>query len=130
MESDPMANAEQTTSQAIPPVPETQRNVVTDVVHGVEIHDPYRWLEDGDSAETKAWVERQNARTAAILGSVPGRDRLAQRLDALSQVGTVSYPMTRNGRFFYERQSGDMNQPVLCMREGVNGEERILVDPN
>lgn len=125
-----MTNVEQRAALSMPPVPETRRDVVTDILHGVEIQDPYRWLEDGDSPETKAWVAQQNARTAAILGSIPGRDRLARRLDTLSRIGTVTSPKIRNGRYFYLRRSGEMNQPVLCLRDGIEGEERILVDPN
>ncbi|HEV2108491.1 MAG TPA: hypothetical protein VGR16_09545, partial [Thermomicrobiales bacterium] len=108
----------------------TRRENVVDTLHGVEIQDPYRWLEDSQSDETRAWTAAQNARTATVLGNAPGRAALEARLRQLLTVGTVQAPNVRGDRFFYLKRKGDQNQPVLYVREGVDGPERPLVDPN
>lgn len=108
----------------------TRRESVVDVLHGHEIQDPYRWLEDGSSDETRAWTREQNARTEAILAGVPGRERLEEQLRELLQVGSVSGAQEIRGRFFYTRREGSQDQAVLYAREGLGGEERALLDPS
>ena len=108
----------------------TRVEPVTDVLHGHEIVDPYRWLEDGDAPDVRAWTAAQNARTEAVLSAVPGRAALEQRLSDLLQVGSVSGLAEVNGRYFYQARSGDQNQPVLYVKDGLDGEARVLVDPN
>ncbi len=115
-----------TTSRA----PRTDREVVIDELHGQKIADPYRWLEDGDSAATKDWVQRQNAYTASLLEAFPGREAIQTRLTELYSVGGVGAPAVRNHRYFYQRRDGRQNQPVLYVREGHDGTERVLLDPN
>ncbi|MDP9364351.1 MAG: prolyl oligopeptidase family serine peptidase, partial [Chloroflexota bacterium] len=110
--------------------PTARRDNVVDTLHGVAIPDPYRWLEDGDDKETRAWTAAQNARTEALLGAVPGRAALETRLRDLLRVGTVGTPRVRGGRFFYQKREGEQNQPILYARDGVEGEERVVVDPN
>ena len=101
-----------------PEPPATRREDVTDVLHGVEIVDPYRWLEDGSSDETQAWVELQNATTRAVLDSIPQRDAINARLDQLFTTGAVGTPVVRGSRYFYQRRDGRMDQPVLVLRDG------------
>ena len=108
----------------------TRREAVTDTLHGVAIVDHYRWLEDGDTAETRAWTAAQNAQTEAALINLPGRQRLEARLTELLQVGTVGAPVVRGERLFYVKRDGDRNQPTLRVRDGIAGTERVLVDPN
>ncbi len=108
----------------------TRREDVVDTLHGVAVPDPYRWLEDGERDEVRAWTEAQNARTAEILSRVPGRAALEARLRELFLVGTVSSPVVRESRCFYLKRTGDQNQPVLYVRDGLEGEERVLVDQN
>ncbi|MDP9367297.1 MAG: S9 family peptidase, partial [Chloroflexota bacterium] len=108
----------------------THREDVVDTLHGVAVPDPYRWLEDGESDEVRAWTETQNARTEEVLGAVPGRAALEARLRELFLVGTVSSPTVRGTRCFYLKRTGDQNQPVLHVRDRLEGEERTLVDPN
>jgi prolyl oligopeptidase len=103
---------------------------VVEVLHGVEVADPYRWLEDGASAETRAWVEVQNAATRAVLGSIPGREQLHARLDQLFTTGSVGTPVVRGTRYFYQRRDGRLDQPLLVVRDGDAGAERTIVDPN
>ena len=112
-----------------PPAVETRREEFIDTLHGVEIRDPYRWLEDSQSAETRAWTDAQNARTAAVLGAAPGRAALEARLRDLLAVGSVASPELRGDRLFYLKREGDQDQPILYTREGPAGDERALVDP-
>lgn len=112
------------------PYPATRRENVVDRLHGVEVADPYRWLEDGDHPEVKAWVEAQNAYTREVLEQLPHRQAIRARLDSLTRIGTLGTPVPRKGRYFYTRRDGTQNQPILYVREGLEGPERALVDPN
>jgi prolyl oligopeptidase len=112
------------------PYPPAPVRPVTDTLHGEQIVDPYRWLEDGESAEAAAWVEAQNAATRAALDAVPGRDAIARRLEELLSIGWTHAPAQRGGRLFYQRREGGQNQPVLYYREGETGEECVALDPN
>src|SRR5262245_44428370 len=71
------------------PYPPTRTDKAVDRLHGVEVPDPYRWLEDADSAEVRAWVEKQNAYTQSVLDKLPGREKIHQRLSALLDIGTL-----------------------------------------
>jgi prolyl oligopeptidase len=110
--------------------PETTAHHIKDVLHGEEITDPYRWLEDGESPETRLWTERQNAYTQAYLATFPGRQRIRARLEELLAIGVLSVPTPAQGRYFYLRRDGRQNQPVLYWRQGIHGEDRVAVDPN
>jgi prolyl oligopeptidase len=101
-----------------------------DVLHGERIPDPYRWLEDGDTPETRAWTESQNALTEGYLARAPGRPAIRRRLDELLAIGAISVPSPAHGRYFYQRREGRQNQPVLYVRVGVDGADRPAVDPN
>ena len=114
----------------MPRYPATTVSDAVEILHGESIPDPYRWLEDGDSAETRAWTERQNALTESYLGAVPARETIRHRLDELLAIGALSVPAPVRGRYFYQRRDGRQNQPVLYVREGVHGADRALVDPN
>jgi prolyl oligopeptidase len=110
--------------------PRARSEDVVDVLHGVAVADPYRWLEDADSAETRAWVDAQNAFTRAALDAVPGREAIHARLDSLLTTGSVGTPVLRGARYFYQRRGGRLDQPVLVVRDGPDGSERSVVDPN
>lgn len=110
--------------------PPTDRRPVTEQLHGTAVVDPYRWLEAGESEETRRWTAAQNAFTRARLESFPGRDRLRARLQSLLSIGTIGTPAPARGRYFYLLREGSQNQPVLYVREGVDGPDRPLVDPN
>ena len=98
-------------------------------MHGVEISDPYRWLEDQQSPETRAWITEQNAYTRAILDAVPGRERLRAQLEKLTRVDYQSAPTVRNGRYFFMRRGAEQDQFAIIVREGIAGDDRVLVDP-
>jgi prolyl oligopeptidase len=110
--------------------PATPRHDVQEVLHGVTIHDPYRWLEDQKSPETRAWIEQQNNYTHALLDHLPGRSALENRLVGLKKIEEIHSPIERNGRFVYRRRKADQEQYVICMRKGETGEEQVLLDPN
>ncbi len=112
------------------PYPATRTDNVVDVLHGTEIVDPYRWLEDGNSSETKAWVDAQNKFTQTQLSQYPGREKIRKRLEELLTIGSLSAPTPAKGRYFFTRREGEQNQPVLYVREGVEGKERVLLDIN
>jgi prolyl oligopeptidase len=113
----------------------TRREDVVETLHGKTIHDPYRWLEDGGSAEVKAWTEAQNAVTQKALDARPGRAALAARIESLVRIGSVGRPAPfgskkGKGAYFSTRQAPNEDQPVLYVREGVDGQDKPLVDPN
>ena len=113
---------------AVPPV--TRARDVQQTLHGTTVSDPYRWLEDQESAETRAWINQQNEYTHKLLDSWPGRERLEKRLSELKRVDRISTPTVRNGRFFYRKRAADQEQYVIYTREGAAGKEEVLIDPN
>jgi prolyl oligopeptidase len=113
-----------------PVYPSTRTVDVAEVLHGESIPDPYRWLERGDDPETEAWTEQQNALTAAYLARAPGRETIRRRLGELLAIGAISVPVPARGRYFYQRRDGRQNQPVLYVRDGREGADRVAVDPN
>jgi prolyl oligopeptidase len=112
------------------PPPPTRADPVVETLHGQRIVDPYRWLEDSESAETTAWTEAQNAYTRSHLDALPFRSRLRSRLAQLWSVGLLSTPEVRAGRYFYTRRAADQDQAILYLRRGADAAEETLVDPN
>jgi prolyl oligopeptidase len=110
--------------------PPTRMDSTVETIHGVKVSDPYRWLEDADSSEVKAWVEKQNAFTRSTLDQIPGRSEIRSRLNTLLDIGTVSTAVPRKGHYFYTRREGQQNQAILYVRDGREGPDRVLVDPN
>jgi prolyl oligopeptidase len=121
--------AEKTFSVAILP-PASPMVPAADTLHGQVVEDPYRWLEDDDSPETRRWVDAQNNYTSAMLSAFPGREAIRSRLSALLRIGLIEAPTPRGGRYFYQRREGDQDQPVLYVRDGQTGAPRVLIDPN
>ena len=112
----------------------TRTDDLVEVLHGVAVADPYRWLEDGDSPEVRAWDEAQNAATRAWLSRVAGRDALRARVRDLLSIGYVGAPVARTTadggrRYFHMRREGAQEQAVLYRRDGVHGPDRVLIDP-
>ncbi len=117
---------------ATPPVP-TRADAIVETIHGVPVADPYRWLEKADTPEVKAWTDAQNAFMRKALDAYPGRKALEARLWQLYETGSLGIPEVRGGgarRYFYLRRDGKQNQPVLYVRDGVEGADRALVDVN
>ena len=105
---------------------------MVEVLHGTEVHDPYRWLEDGDSEEVAGWSAAQNARTRAVVDALPSRPALHTRLQDLLQVGMVGAPHVAGDRVFTLERKGDQDQATLVMRSAVDPESpaRTVVDPH
>lgn len=110
--------------------PATRAGDVQETLHGVTISDPYRWLEDQDSAETRAWITQQNDYTHKLLDGWPGRKPLEERLAQLKKVERISSPIERSGRLFYRKRGADQEQFVIYTRQGDAEKEEILIDPN
>jgi prolyl oligopeptidase len=110
--------------------PKAEVRPVEEDVHGTKIVDKYRWLEDGSSAETQKWVEEEMSYTRSMLDPLPGRDAIHQRLTELLAIGSIGVPQVAGKYYFYMRREGTQNQPILYVREGIEGKDRILVDAN
>jgi prolyl oligopeptidase len=112
--------------------PETRRTAQVDEQFGVKVADPYRWLENDvrTDPEVAKWVTDQNAVTNAYLATLPGRDIFAARLKQLLDYERFGVPVKKGGRYFYSRNAGLQNQAVLYVRDSVDGQGRVLIDPN
>ncbi len=106
-----------------------RRDGTMDEYHGWRVADPFRWLEDTQSEDTRQWVAGQTAATEARLDT-PLREELRARLSDMWNYDKYGVPEEFGGRYFFTRQSGLQNQPVLCMQEGLDGSPEELVDPN
>ncbi len=112
------------------PYPVTRQMQQVDVYHTVPVADPYRWLEDDNSLETKTWVTSQNLITFAHLAGIPQRAALRERLTKLWNYERYSAPSKRGGRYFFSKNDGLQNQAVLYMTESLDAAPRVLLDPN
>jgi len=101
-----------------------------DDYHGTKVADPYRWLEDTDSAETHDWVEAENKLTFSYLDQIPYRGAIRNRLMKLWNYERFTAPTVHGGRYFYQHNNGLQNQNVLLVAESLNAEPRVLLDPN
>src|SRR5215471_13231024 len=101
-----------------------------DDYHGTKVADPYRWLEDTDSSDTKAWVEEENKVTFSYLDQIPYRKAIHDRLTKLWNFERYRVPEKQGGRYFYEHNNGLQNQNVLFVTESLASEPRVLLDPN
>ena len=101
-----------------------------DTYHGTAVPDPYRWLEDDNSADTAAWVQAQNAVTFGYLEKIPYRAAFKARLEALYNYPKYGAPSRRGTRFFFSKNDGLQNQNVMYVQEGLNGTPSVLLDPN
>jgi prolyl oligopeptidase len=119
--------AEKSTKMSYPVAP---RGNVVDDYHGTKVADPFRPLEDPDSAVTRAWVEAQNKLTFGFLEKIPQRDSIRKRLTELWDYEKFGVPLKEGGRYFFSRNSGLQNQGVLYTTDSLEAEPRVLLDPN
>lgn len=112
--------------------PETRRVDRVDEYHGVKVADPYRWLEDDVrvSKEVEEWVERQNEVTFRYLETLPEREKIRKRLAELWDYPKYSPPVKEGGRYYYQKNDGLQNQAVLYRMDSLDGEAKVLIDPN
>lgn len=114
-------------SLVYPPSPKVDQ---VDDYHGVQVADPYRWLEDPDSDESRQWIEAQNQVTFTYLNDIPARESLKQRLTQLWNYEKYGIPFKRENRYFYFKNDGLQNQSVLYTLPELDAEPRVLLDPN
>jgi len=110
--------------------PLTRKADVVDDFFGTKVADPFRWLEDDNSAETKAWVEAQNKVTYGYLEQIPQRAKIRERITKLWDFEKYSAPFKRGKRYFYSYNTGLQNQAVLYVTEDPKAQGRVLLDPN
>jgi prolyl oligopeptidase len=113
--------------------PETRKTGQVDDYHGVKVADPYRWLEDTDSPETRQWIEKQNEVTFGYLKILPQRPWLKDRITSLWNYPKYGLPQKEGGRYFYSKNSGLQNQAVLYVQPATSAKDdaaRVLLDPN
>ena len=123
--------------------PQAAIKPVADMFHGTRVVDNYRWLENGNSPETKKWVEQEMAYTRGMLDRLAGRDAIHKRLTELLSIGSVTPPVIAGHHYFYTRREGMQNQPVLYVRDSLGkvveapgrehdemGPDRVLLDAN
>ncbi len=105
-------------------------NSVVDDYFGTKIADPYRWLEDDNSEETKKWVKGQNAVTQTYLNQIPFRESLKKQLTGLWDYESIGTPSKHGDYYIYSKNDGKQNQSVYYIKTGEDGNEEILIDPN
>ncbi len=110
--------------------PAARKSDQVDEYHGTKVRDPYRCLEDPDSAETRQWVEQENALTLPYLRGLPMREPLRRRLTELWNYPRYSPPFREGGRYFFFKNDGLQNQRVLYVQQSLEGAPRVLLDPN
>lgn len=110
--------------------PETRIDTISDNYHGTVVADPYRWLEDDNSDETKAWVTAQNKVTFAYLDQIPFRKSLRNRLEKLMNFEKFGVPFKEGGKYYYFKNDGLQNQSVLYVADDAGSEGKVLLDPN
>src|SRR6266436_3425113 len=112
----------------LPLPPATEAKPVTDIVNGTPITDAYRWLEDGRSPETRAWIASQMKYTEEYLAQVKIRPEIAKRVKELVRVESFSIPVERQGSYFFNKRLPDENQASIYLRKGLHGSDQRLVD--
>jgi len=117
-------------AHAGPAYPQARTGDVVETHHGTKVADPYRWLEDMDSAETRAWVTQENALTDAYLAKLPGRDVLRKRITELVSYESFGSPFRRGARYFWTHRDGQQGQPVVWTAAALDARPSVLLDPN
>ncbi|RCJ23394.1 prolyl endopeptidase [Nostoc sp. ATCC 43529] len=110
--------------------PSSHKSNQIDNYHGTVVADPYRWLENPDSPETRAWIESQNQVTFGYLGEISAREKIKQRLTKLWDYEKYSIPFKEGEQYFYFKNDGLQNQSVLYTLKSLDAEPRVLLDPN
>lgn len=112
------------------PPPHSPIEAVTEILHGVAITDPYRWLEDQQSPRTREWIHEQTRYARSYLDSILGRERIRQRIRELLDVETYDSLEKVGNRYLFRKRLPGQEQPWIVMREGIEGPDEILVDPS
>jgi len=112
------------------PPPFSPVEPVTEVLHGVPVTDPYRWLEDQESPRTRAWIAAQTRYARSYLDSISGRERIRNRIRELLDVESYDSLQRVGGRYFFRKRTVGQEQFCICMREGFDGPDEVLIDPS
>ncbi len=115
---------------AAPSYPPSRREDVSEVLHGVRLTDPYRWLEQEKAPEVQAWMDAQDQHARRELAALPEREAMEKRLTELFYFDAISAPAHYKGRYFYTRKHADKEKTVVYWRAGEKGAEQVLFDPN
>ncbi len=113
-----------------PQYPATRREEIVDTIHGQQVADPYRWLEDVENDEVQAWMKAQDGFARGHIAELPGREQLTDRLKELYYVDSVSAPYKRGDHYFYTRRHADKEKAIVYWKKGRDGQEQVLLDPN
>jgi len=110
--------------------PDSKKDNQVDTYFGTQVADPYRWLEDDKSAETKDWVSRQNKLSFDYLDKIPYRKKWLQELEELNNYPKYSSPFRNGDYYYFSKNDGLQNQSVLYRQKGLNGQPELVLDPN
>jgi prolyl oligopeptidase len=110
--------------------PEARKSDQVDDYHGTKVADSYRWLEDPDSAESRAWIEAENKVTFDFLGKIPERESIRKRITELWDYEKFGVPFKEKNRYFITRNTGLQNQSALFVASNFSEKPRELLDPN
>lgn len=110
--------------------PKPKKVEQVDNYHGVQVSDPYRWMEDTKSADVQSWIEEENKLTESYLASIPERDKIKSRLTELWNYERYSAPFKVGSRYIYSKNDGLQNQSVLYITDSIDDPGRVLLDPN
>ena len=116
-----------TYSQDAPP---TRQDNIADTLHNTIIIDPYRWLEDQESPDTRAWIDSQNKYTHQLLADLPYNDQIKKRLNELTRIDKMASPDQRGDKYFVWKKRADDELWILYMRNGIDGKDKVLIDPH
>jgi prolyl oligopeptidase len=123
-ESSPLA------AQSAPHYPVARKSDQSDSYFGKSVADPYRWLEDTDSPETRQWIEAENALTFQYLSAIPERASIKEQLTRVWNYPKYAVPIKRGKDYFITENSGLQNQPVIYVQRGLKGVRKMVLDPN
>ncbi|KPK80637.1 MAG: hypothetical protein AMS27_16575 [Bacteroides sp. SM23_62_1] len=110
--------------------PETKRDNVVDILHGDTLKDPYRWLEDQESTETREWIAEQNTYTHSFLDNLESKGAIEKRYSELLRVDNFTLPFQAGERFFFQKRLAEQDLWSICMREGLEGDDQVMIDPH
>ncbi len=108
----------------------TRTDDVLETYHGDPVADPYRWLEDEEGEEQRAWTRGRDEWCREQLAQVDGREVIAERILELARIGGVGMPNLKGGKLFFQQRTGEQDHAVLLVRDTISGEGRVLLDPN
>lgn len=128
-ESDRLVAGRSPMHSLIEPPPQSRKDNVTEILHGIPITDPYRWLEDQESPQTRGWIEAQTRYARSYLDGIPGRDRIRGRIRELLDVETYDSVQKSGNRYIFRKRPPGQEQPSIFLREGPDGRDELLLDP-